>query len=91
MINLCECKPGDFLISKSGRFHVYSHYRGEFSGMYPHIAVSNTRKFTFSFTDDGRYHIPIGPTDNDIVKIIPQETPNIYFTLYEHKKRSTLL
>jgi len=84
MVNLCKCSPGDYLITRSGFVYIYSHYREKLDTMCPHVAVLNTLGLYESFTDDGKFCISEGPGKRDIVKIIPQETPNIYFNLYEN-------
>lgn len=84
MINLCECKPGDYLLAQNGRVYIYSQLNSNYgSRYYPHIIKSTKFVATFSVTNEG-CHMRGSRCSSDIIKIIPQETPNIYFTLYEN-------
>ena len=82
MINLCECKPGDCLVAKNGSLFFYSEYRK--NGVYKHFIK---RKLSDgcpigTVNDEGK-HLLNEDHYADIIKIIPQETPNFYFTTYE--------
>jgi hypothetical protein len=91
MINLCECKPGDYLISRNGWIYTYSHVR-EYGGpgYHLHVVLLNNGN-AVNYNDDGSFSSCRTHGIRDIVKIIPQETQNIYFALYENKKKSKLL
>jgi hypothetical protein len=82
MINLCECKPGDCLVARNGTLFFYSEYRK--NGVYKHIIKRrlNGRYALWSVNDEGK-HLVNEDHYADIIKIIPQETPNFYFTTYE--------
>jgi len=82
MINLCECKPGDCLVAKDNSLFFYFKYRK--NGVYKHFIKRRLIDyFSYTVNDEGK-HLMKEDTDNDIVKIIPQKTPNFYFTIYEY-------
>jgi len=81
MINLCECKPGDGLVAKNGSFFFYAQFY-PFAPYKHHIKRKLNYRGVWSVTDEGKHSIH-EDCDIDIIEIIPQETPNFYFTTYE--------
>ena len=81
MINLCECKPGDCLIARDGSLFFYSEYHK--NGVYKHIIKRKLKSYIIWTVNDEGSHDTHDEYREDIVKIIPQETPNFYFTTYE--------
>ena len=82
MINLCECKPGDCLVAKDNSLFFYYKYRRSPSP-YKHYIKRKLKYYTSWTVTDGGKHVVHEDYDVDIIKIIPQETPNFYFTTYE--------
>lgn len=81
MVNLCEAKPGDCLVAKNGSLFYYFEYR--IGGLYKHRIKRKLNDYTtWSVTDEGK-HVVNENLIFDIIKIIPKETPNFYFTTYE--------
>lgn len=98
MVDLNECSPGDYLITRNGCLFVYreKNFLHPLS-VYPHI-ISNSKQLTSSafhtVTNDGQmYRETI--CDYDVIEIIPQTNSNTpYFELYEklrlYKRASTV-
>lgn len=81
MVNLCEAKPGDGLVAKDGSLFYYYKYRN--LEPYKHYIKRKLNDYMrWSVTDEGK-HIVNENSFLDIIKIIPQETPNFYFNIYE--------
>jgi hypothetical protein len=88
MVDLNECSPGDYLITRNGSLFVYreKNFLNPLS-VYPH-RISNSKQLItsssyHSVTDDGQiYRETI--CDYDVIEIIPQTNSNTpYFELYE--------
>jgi hypothetical protein len=85
MINLCECKPGDCLIAEDNSLFFYYKYRPSPStAPYRHYIKRRLKYYTVWSVTDGGKHDAYEDCGIDIIKIIPQETPNFYFTTYEY-------
>ena len=84
MVDLNECSPGDYLITRNGCLFVYEERNVNHQSTYPHIISDSKRRWaTHSVTDDGQiYRETI--CDYDVIEIIPQTNSNTpYFELYE--------
>ena len=87
MVNLNECSPGDYLITRNGSLFVYSEKNLLHPlSSYPHIVSNSNQLIPSSFhtvTDNGQiYRETI--CDYDIVQIVPQTNSNTpYFEIYE--------
>jgi hypothetical protein len=87
MVDLNECSPGDYLITRNGRLFVYreKNFLNPLS-VYPH-RISNSKELTSSgyhtVTDDGQMYRE-SKCDYDVIEIVPQTNSNTpYFELYE--------
>jgi hypothetical protein len=87
MVDLNECSPGDYLITRNGSLFVYreKNFLHPLS-VYPHI-ISNSKQLTSSayhtVTDDGQVYSEC-KSDLDVIEIVPQTNSNTpYFELYE--------
>ena len=96
MVDLNECRPGDYLITRNGCLYVYKErHTINPIAMYPHI-ISRLRIGCGNHfvTDNGQVHRAF-ICDGDVIEIVPQinsSTP--YFELYEklrlHKRASAV-
>ena len=88
MVDLNECSPGDYLITRNGCLFVYreKNFLHPLS-LYPHIILNSKERPTslafHTVTDNGQlYYETI--CDYDVIEIIPQTNSNTpYFELYE--------
>ena len=98
MVNLNECSPGDYLITRNGCLFVYRERNFNPLSVYPHIISNSKQRLTssafHSVTSDGQMYREC-KSDLDIIEIIPQTNSNTpYFELYEklrlYKRASTV-
>lgn len=84
MVDLNECSPGDYLITRNGLLLVYEERNVNHSTTYPHIISNSKRRWdTHSVTDDGQVYSET-KSDYDIIEIVPQTNSSTpYFELYE--------
>ena len=87
MVDLNECSPGDYLITRNGCLFVYREKNFLHpQSVYPH-SISNSKQFIPSafhiVTNDGQMYRET-KCDYDVIEIIPQTNSNTpYFELYE--------
>ena len=86
MVDLNECSPGDYLITRNGCLFVYRERNFNPLSVYPHI-ISNSNQLrssaVHSVTNDGQMYCET-ICDYDVIEIIPQTNSNTpYFELYE--------
>jgi hypothetical protein len=85
MVDLNECSPGDYLITRNGCLFVYKErHTLHPQSVYPHI-ISRLRigGGNHIVTDDGQMYRE-SKCDYDVIEIVPQTNSNTpYFELYE--------
>lgn len=86
MVDLNECSPGDYLITRNGCLFVYKEQNLNTLSNYPHIISSPKQLRSSAFhtvTNDGQMYREC-ISDLDIIEIVPQTNSNTpYFELYE--------